>query len=387
MPWSETSCMEQRARFVLEALQRRFTMSELCERYGVSRKTGYKWIQRYHCEGASGCKSRARIPKTHPNAIDPRIVERVVKWRRKYPNWGARTLHGFLLQEYPNTAWPCPSTINEIFRRHELVRKHRRRGSRSTWRPARTIADRPNRVWSADFKGQFRLGNGSVCYPLTILDAYSRYLLVCQALKGTAARPARKVFEAAFREYGLPDVIRTDNGVPFSAPTAILGLSSLSVWLLKLGIALERSRPGKPQDNGAHERMHRTLKAEAAQPPRATWKAQQRALTRFRRLYNEKRPHHALKLKRPATLYVQSERAFPDDLPDPVYPAHFEQRRVTKIGVFSWRNHQIFLTEALHNETLGFECIADGLWSVFFGEIMLGRFSEHDYRFTPGMGR
>lgn len=387
MPWSETNCMEQRARFVLEALQKRFSMSELCERYGVSRKTGYKWIQRYHREGVSGCNSRARIPQSHPNATDPRIVARVVKWRRKYPSWGARTLRGFLVDEYPNTAWPCPSTIGEIFKRYELVRRRRRRSARSTWRPARTIADRANRVWTADFKGQFRLGNGALCYPLTILDAYSRYLLLCQGLKGTASRPARRAFEQAFREYGLPDVIRTDNGVPFCAPTSILGLSTLSVWFLKLGITLERSRPGKPQDNGAHERMHRTLKADAAQPPRRTATAQQHALNRFRRIYNEKRPHHALQLKTPASLYSPSMRRFPEDLPDPVYPAHFELRRVTKIGVFSWKQRQIFLTEALHNETLGFECIADGLWSVFFGDVLLGRFSELDYRFTPGMGR
>jgi transposase InsO family protein len=379
--------MEQRARFVLEALQKRFTMSELCERYGVSRKTGYKWIKRYHREGVSGCKSRGRVPKSHPNATDPRIVARIVRERKKRPSWGARTLWGVLTDDHPDVAWPCPSTFNEIFKRHDLIKKRRRRPPRPTWRPARTVPDRPNRVWTADFKGQFRVGNGALCYPLTILDAYSRYLLVCQGLRSTASRPARRVFEQAFREYGLPDVIRTDNGVPFCAPTSILGLSTLSVWFLKLGIALERSRPGKPQDNGAHERMHRTLKQEVAQPPRRTPAAQQRALSRFRRVYNEKRPHHALQLRKPASLYVRSTRPFPDDLADPVYPAHFELRQVTKIGVFSWKNHQIFLTEALHNETLGFECIADGLWSVFFGDVLLGRFSELDYRFTPGMGR
>src|SRR5262245_16873941 len=387
MPWSETTCMEERARFVLEALQRRFTMTELCERYEVSRKTGYKWMERYHREGVSGCSDRARSPRTHPNATDPKLVARIVKWRRKHPGWGPRTLHGSLVLEYPDTAWPCPSTIGEILKRYELVRKRRRRSRRSTWRPARTQANRPNRVWTADFKGQFRLGNGALCYPLTILDAYSRYLLVCRGLKGTAWKPARSVFKDAFCEYGLPDVIRTDNGVPFCAPGSILGLSSLSVWFLKLGIGLERSRPGKPQDNGAHERMHRTLKAEAALPPRRTEAAQQQALNRFRRVYNEKRPHHALQLKTPASLYTRSDRPFPCDIPEFVYPAHFELRGVTRVGTFIWKKHRIFLTEALRHETLGFEHIADGLWSVFFGDILLGRFSESDFRFTPGMGR
>jgi hypothetical protein len=182
-------------------------------------------------------------------------------------------------------------------------------------------------------------------------------------------------------------VIRTDNGVPFCAPTSILGLSTLSVWFLKLGIRLERSRPGKPQDNGAHERMHRTLKEEVVQPARQTQIAQQRALNRFRRIYNEQRPHHALELKTPASLYTKSERPYPTDLPEPVYAGHFEQRRITKIGIFSWKQHQIFVTEALRNETLGFEPVADGLWSVFFGDVLLGRFSQQDNRFTAGSGR
>jgi hypothetical protein len=237
------------------------------------------------------------------------------------------------------------------------------------------------------FQGGFRLGNGVVCYPLTIVDAFSRYVLVCKGLRSTATQPARRAFEEAFREYGLPDVIHTDNGVPFAAPVSVLGLSTLSVWFLKLRIALERSRPGKPQDNGAHERMHRVLKQEAAHPPRANEAAQQRALSRFRRIYNEQRPHHALQLQTPAKHYTSSTRPYPDDLADPVYPSHFEQRRISKIGVFSWKQRQIFMTCALRNATLGFEHIADGLWSVFFADVLLGRFSESDCRFTAGSGR
>ena len=387
MPWSETCPMEQRARFVLDALQGHFTMSELCYRYGVSRKTGYKWIERYHGEGAAGCADRLRAPKVHPNRTKAKVVAKVVWARRKHPGWGPRTLHAFLVREYPHVSWPCPSTIGEILKRHGLVRKRRRRRSPTPWRTARTRADRPNRIWTADFKGQFRLGNGALCYPLTVADAFSRYLLVCRALKSTAVRPARRVFEAAFREYGLPDVIHTDNGVPFCAPGSLLALSTLSVWFLKLGIALERSRPGKPQDNGSHERMHRTLKEEVAHPPRRTPAAQQRALDRFRQHYNEERPHHALELQTPNRHYAPSARPYPEDVPEPVYPTHFEVRRVTKIGVVTWKQKRIFLSAALGNEPVGFEHIADGLWSVFFGEVMLGRLYESESRIVVGVGR
>jgi transposase InsO family protein len=231
-----------------------------------------------------------------------------------------------LLEKYPDVAWPCPSTIGSILKRVGLVKKRRKRVDRMVWRTRRIRADHPNRVWTADFKGQFRLGNGEYCYPLTIMDAFSRYLLVNRALKSTAVKPARKVFEEAFREYGLPEVIHTDNGVPFCFPMAPLALSTLSVWFLKLWIELERSRPGKPQDNGSHERIHRTLKEEVAHPPRSSIAAQQRALDRFRQSYNEERPHHALGLKPPARFYTPSERPYPEDIPDPIYPKHFEVR-------------------------------------------------------------
>lgn len=387
MPWSETNRMEERARFVLEALQGRFTMSELCFRYGVSRKTGYKWIERYHGEGVAGCEDRTRAPRGHPNATSSRIVKRVIGLRKEHPSWGPRKLQAYLKREHPESAWPSPSTIGEILKREGLVGKRRRRKARTPWRTKRTEADRPNRVWTADYKGQFRLRNGALCYPLTVVDAYSRYLLVCRGLSGTALVPTRRVLEEAFRRYGLPEVIHTDNGVPFCGPGALLGLSRLSVWLLKLGIVLERSRRGKPQDNGRHERMHRTLKEEATRPARGNAAAQQRALNRFQRIYNEKRPHEALQMSTPATHYERSDRPYPSDLADPAYPQHFEVRRVSKIGVFTYRQKQIFLTEALRHEVIGLEPVADGLWSVFFGEVLLGRFHESDYRVVPGLGR
>lgn len=387
MPWSETNPMEQRSAFVLDALQGHFTMTELCYRYGVSRKTGYKWVDRYHGGGAQNCADRLRCPRNHPNKTKRLVVKKLLLARKKHPGWGPRTLRSWLVDQYPDVAWPCPSTIGEILKQHGLVRKRRRRAAKMAWRSRHTRADRPNRVWTADFKGQFRLGNGQLCYPLTVVDAHSRYLLVCRALKSTAVKPTRRVFEEAFREYGLPEVIHTDNGVPFCYPSSPLALSHLSAWFLKLGIELERSRPGKPQDNGAHERMHRTLKEEVAQPPRHSQAAQQRALDRFRQCYNEERPHHALGLKPPARFYTPSPRPYPDELPDPGYPAHFEVRRVSKIGVVNWQRKRIFVSTALGHETLGFEHIADDLWSVFFGSVLLGRIKEDEGRLVFGAGQ
>jgi putative transposase len=387
MPWSETNRMEERARFVLDALQGHFTMTELCYRYGVSRKTGYKWIARYHGEGAQGCNDRLRSPRNHPNKTRALIVKQVIQARRKHPGWGPRTLHGYLIERHPDVAWPCPSTIGAILKRHGLVKKRRRRTPRMVWRPPRTRPDRPNRVWTADFKGQFRLGNGTLCYPLTVADAFSRYLLVGRALRSTAVKPARRVFEEAFREYGLPEIMHTDNGVPFCSPNTPLALSTLSVWFLKLGIGLERSRPGKPQDNGSHERMHRTLKEEVAHPPRYSFVTQQRALDRFRRCYNEERPHHALNLQTPARHYAPSPRPYPDELPDVEYPAHFEVRWVSKIGVVNWKRKRIFVSTALAHEPLGFEHVAEDLWSVFFGTMLLGRLKESEARLVVGAGR
>lgn len=387
MPWSETNRMEQRAQFVLDALKGHYSMSELCGRYGVSRKTGYKWIARYHGEGAKGCADRLRSPRNHPNKTRALVAKKVVLERKRHPGWGPRTLHAYLTEEYPDVKWPCPSTIGEILKREGLVRKRRRRVVRPAWGVRRIRADRPNRVWTADFKGQFRLGNGVLCYPLTIVDAYSRYLLACRGLPSTAVKPARRVFEEAFREYGLPDVIHTDNGVPFCFPSSLLGLSTLSVWFLKLGIKLERSRPGKPQDNGSHERMHRVLKEEVAHPPRRSQATQQRALNRFRQVYNEKRPHHALGLQTPSRHYKPSPRPYPEEAPEIVYPPHFEVRWVSKIGVANWKKNRIFVSTALAHEPLGFEHLAEDLWSVFFGNVLLGRVRETEARILVGAGQ
>ncbi|MEX2531429.1 MAG: helix-turn-helix domain-containing protein [Gemmatimonadota bacterium] len=262
--------MEERMRFVLEALEGWDSMSELCARCGISRRVGYKWIDRYEREGLEGLADRSRAPHRQRAATPPEVVEAIVALRKDHPTWGPRKLKAWLERAKPRTRWPSCSTIGAILKREGLTRPRRRRTLKpGVWRPARTGPDVPNRVWTADFKGEFRLGSGRLCYPLTVLDAHSRFLLECRGLPSTANAGARAGFERVFRGYGLPEVIRTDNGVPFSTQ-AVAGLSQLAVWWIRLGIRLERGRPRHPEDNGAHERMHRTLKAEATRAPART---------------------------------------------------------------------------------------------------------------------
>jgi len=286
--------MEERARFVLEALEGWTSMSELCRRYGISRRVGYKWLNRYEDEGLGGLADRSRAPRRQAQATAPEAVNAVIELRRKHPTWGPRKLRAWLDKAKPRTTWPACSTIGTILKREGLSRQRRRRPRvPGVWSPPRTEADVPNRVWTADFKGEFRLGCGRLCYPLTIVDAHSRYVLDCRALPGTRAAGALSAFERVFRAYGLPEVIRTDNGVPFCTQ-AIGGLSKLAVWWIRLGIRLERTPRRHPEDNGAHERMHRILKTEATRPARRTAELQQRAFNRFRSVYNQERPHEAL---------------------------------------------------------------------------------------------
>lgn len=291
---------------------------------------------------------------------------------------GPRKLRARLERLEPETSWPAASTIGVILRREGLVEKARRRKRpRGAWSSARTAADAPNRVWTADFKGEFRLGTGRLCYPLTIVDGYSRYLLGCQALPSTATSGARATFERVFRDFGLPEVIRTDNGAPFRS-NAVAGLSQLAVWWIRLGIRLEWSRPRHPEDNGAHERMHRTLKAEATKPSRPTPEQQQRALNRFRTVYNDERPHEALGQATPGSLYKPAERRLPLRLPDLEYPEHYFRRKVSKMGQLRWRRHGYFVSQTLHRQTLGLEHTQDGTFNIYFGPVLLGQFNENE---------
>lgn len=376
MPWSETCPMEERARFVLEALEGWTSMSELCRRYGISRRVGYKWLNRYEEEGLGGLADRSRAPRRQAQATAPEVVNAVIELRKKHPTWGPRKLRAWLDKAKPGTSWPACSTIGAILKREGLSKRRRRRPRiPGIWSPPRTEADTPNRVWTADFKGEFRLGCGRLCYPLTIVDAHSRYVLDCRGLPGTRTAGARSTFERVFRTYGLPEVIRTDNGIPFCTQ-AIGGLSQLAVWWIRLGIRLERTRRRHPEDNGAHERMHRTLKAEATRPARRTPELQQRAFNRFRTVYNQERPHEALDMQTPGSLYVRSERRMPRRLPPLAYPEGFQTRRVNQHGQVRWRGSHCFVSETLRGQTVALDLRVDGDWNIFFGPALLAILDE-----------
>lgn len=377
MPWDEATRMTQRARFVLALADYRYTMTELCERYGISRKTGYKWAQRYRGD-LRNLEDQSRAPKSCPHRTAQEVGERVIALRQDHPHWGARKLLACLKKRHPEVDWPCASTLGEILKREGLVGPQRR--PRRQWRhpgraPLQTEA--PNAVWSSDFKGQFRTGDGRLCYPLTVADGFSRFLLAVQGLDTVAGAQAWPVFERLFREYGLPEAIRTDNGSPF-ASSSVGGLSRLSVRWIKLGIRPDRIEPGHPEQNGRHERMHRTLKQETARPPAADGAAQQNRFDRFRQDYNQQRPHEALGQRTPAELYTRSARAYPGRVPEPEYPGHFEVRYVHRGGEIQWQGKYLFVSEALAGEHVGLEEVDEGIWAVYFAEVLLARFDERE---------
>lgn len=379
MPWLETDVIEERTRFVLEADSGLYTMSELCERFGISRQTGYEYWRRYQSEGLAGLQDRARGPKHCPHKTPVEVERALLELKRRYPNWGPVTLLDRLKQLDPKLALPAPSTAGAILKRHGLIKPRARRAKRR--HPGRPYVPMhaPNDVWTVDFKGEFLTGDHRYCYPLTIADAYSRYLLGCRAQRSTHHRGARQCFQAVFRAYGLPLQILSDNGVPF-ASNAICALSRLAVWWIKLGIHPVRIEPGHPEQNGRHERMHRTLKAETACPPAANLSAQQRRLERFRQRYNEERPHRALEGEVPAARYRPSPRAYPERLPELAYPGHLRVLKVCSNGCVYWRSRALFISNVLVGEPLGFEPVDDGIWSVYFGPMLLARFDERDRR-------
>ncbi len=378
MPWSETTKMRERMRFVLDAEEELFTMTELCQRYGISRVTGNKWLKRFRGQGVQGLEDLSRAPQHSPHQTPAVIVEMIAEARRHHPNWGARKLIRWLQRRRPNLTLPAPSTAGDILKRLGLIQSRRRR--RHLPHPGRGLTEAlaPNQVWTADFKGQFRTQDGRYCYPLTVADRFSRYLLGCQSQLSVETISTRKNFQRLFREYGLPQIIRTDNGVPFAAPTAISRLSRLSVWWIRLGIRPELIQPSHPEQNGRHERMHRTLKAETTRPPAANARAQQRLFDSFRFEFNHERPHETLQDKLPADLYQPSPRLFPNRLPQPEYPGHFEVRKVSKNGGIRWKKGWVNISHSLLEEYVGLEEVDDGFWSLYFGPMLLARFHEDD---------
>ena len=371
MPWKVTSPMQERQRLIQARLTGRFTVTELAEGFGVSRKTAHKWLRRYAAHGPAGLQDRPHAAHHHPNAIPEAVVAAVIRAKQAHPVWGPLKLYpGPGEPPEVSQAWPAPSTRGAILARAGLTQRRRRRRRVPASGPF-GACDRPNAVWCADFKGWFRTQDGQRCNPLTVSDACSRMLLCCQALARPDYAHVRPAFERVFREYGLPDAIRTDNGPPF-ASVAAGGLSPLAVWWVKLGIGPERIEPGHPEQNGRHERMHLTLKQECCRPPAATAAAQQLRFDAFGRSFNFERPHQALGLVAPVAFYRPSPRPYPAVLQDPCYPADVAVRRVRSNGEIRWRGKLIFVSEALIGEAVGIEETLVG-YDVHFGPIFLGK--------------
>ena len=330
MGWKETRVQDERLRFVQEVLTREDAMAAVCRRFGVSRKTGYKWLDRYAQQGVAGLADQSKAPKRQAQAFPAEIEREILALRARYPTWGEDKLKARLERTNPDINWPAHSTIGALLKRHGLTHPGKRR-RHATPSSKLTSAKAPNQVWAIDFKGWFETGDGKRCDPLTISDTASRYLLRCQRVARSDTAHVRPLMEATFREYGLPTRILSDNGPPF-ASTGLAGLSRLSVWWIRLGIQLQRIDPGHPEQNGRHERMHRTLKAETATPPERNLRAQQRAFDRFRQIYNQERPHESLAMATPASVYQPSWRPYPERLPELEYPDRMLPRRVQSKG-------------------------------------------------------
>ena len=385
MPWNETDAMKQRIKFVLE-WERRWNeaeggpvnMAELCRMYGISRQTGYKLIRRYRAANDSldAVAERSRRPNRSPTALPLEVEDLIVAARKKWPKWGPRKLHRKLVDAHPGEPVPGPSVIAKVLKRRGLTepRRRRRRAPASGVAAPFSGCAAPNDVWCIDFKGWFVTGDGRRCYPLTLLDAFSRYLLRCEALLDPDGQHVRSILDSAFLEFGLPAAIRSDGGPPF-ASTGPARLTELSVWLLRLGIRIEIIAPGKPQQNGRLERLHRNLKAEMASPPAEHVAAQQRRFDPWRREWNAERPHEALNLRTPAAVYTPSAERYPRPLIDVIEhdPNPFSHTvRVDKSGRILWHRKPLFVSSALKHEYLELDLRDDGRWDVRWGEIFLG---------------
>ena len=378
MPWLETAPMEQRTAFITDHRQGFYPMTELCARYGISRKTGYKWLDRFAEGGRRGLAERSRAPHHCPHRMAADLADLLCAARRQPPDWGAGKLVDYLGPRHPAVTWPAISTVNDLLGRHGLLQRRRRRRPHQHPGVVPLTTRAPNDLWTADFKGQFPTRDGVYCYPLPIADQHTRFLLTCHGLASTHGAGARVIFERAFRTYGLPAAIRTDNGVPF-ASCGIHGLSQLNVWWMRLGIQHQRIHPGRPQENGAHERMHRTLKRGAIRPPREHAAAQQRAFNRFRAEYNEDRPHASLQGATPASRYHPSPRPYPRVLPPQEYPGHFLVKRITNAGTFRFQHRLLFIANALKQHHIGLEEVDDGLWAIYFNTVLLAKLDERDF--------
>lgn len=385
MPWKETCAMDQRVECIGDWLSGNYTQMQLSRIYGVSRPTIDKWIGRYEREGSAGLAERSRARHTQPHAVPEALVQRILQAKEQRQHWGPKKLMDRLRRLEPGVAWPADSTAGEILKRAGWVRprRHRRRVAPHEG-PLAHCRD-CHQVWSTDFKGDYRLGNGQRCYPLTLSDNHNRYLLACRALAHPSGAAVFPWFEWVFREHGLPERIRSDNGAPF-ASLALGGLSTLSAWWIRLGIRPERIAPGTPSENGRHERMHRTLKAEATQPPSFDLRAQQQRFDRFVDEYNHERSHEALERQTPAQCYVPSPRPYPDKIPPVRYDTDVTVRRVRHNGEIKWRGTRLYVSQVLAREPVGLQQIDTGLWEIRYSFHRLGILDERTLTINPGQG-
>jgi transposase InsO family protein len=362
--------MKERLRFVARILEGE-AVTDVCREFGISRKTGYKILARYKDEGPAALNDRSRRPVRYANQLPPQIEGLIVSLKTGKPHWGARKIRELLIRRLPgDLRVPAQSTIHAVLDRHGLVARIGRRRNRAQGTPL-SAGNKPNDLWCVDFKGEFRLGNSQYCYPLTVTDHASRYLLLCEALDSVRESSAIQAFQHLFAERGLPDAIRSDNGVPFASPNALFNLSKLSVWWLRLGIAIERIKPGNPQQNGRHERMHLTLKKETTRPPGMNSLQQQARFDDFVTEFNTERPHEALGMKRPADIYIPSSKPF-FGLPELSYPLHDREALVTGCGRICMHRKKINVSTVLAGQKLGIKEVDEGIWLISFMHYDLG---------------
>jgi len=377
--------MVERTKFVADHATGIYRVSELARQYGISRKTAYKWLVRFEEEGPAGLMGRPPIADEIWNRTPSGVEERLVAFRRKHPDWGPRKILDVLEGRHPEVPWPAASTVAAILKRNGLVQGRRRRRLEGHPGPPAGEPTEPNQVWGMDFKGQFRTGDGRYCYPFTVSDLNSRYLLGCDGYLSVQADGPRRSLERLFCNYGLPETIRSDNGSPF-ASTGIARLTRLGVWLVSLGITRQLIEPGRPSQNGKHERMHRTLKRATTRPSARNLHCQQAKFDTFRREFNEERPHEGLGMQRPAQVYRPSPRPFPEKIADPEYPAHYEVRRVSRNGGVRWKKTRVNVGSSLVEEYVGFQEVGDGIWDCFYRTLRIGRFDERDMVLVGTLG-
>jgi len=382
MPWKEIKPMDQKVKMISDWVERDDNVTALARKYDLSRKTVYKWVTRYEAEGIDGLKDQSRAPKHCPNKTPDDVINILVREKYKHRRWGPKKIIALLEDRDPDREWPASSTVGEWFKKLGLSRRRRLRKKVPPYTEPFLKCHSPNDIWSADYKGQFRTDDNRVCYPLTITDNKSRYLLACQGLSGPRHDETKEVFKATFMEYGMPYAIRVDNGLPFASRN-VTGLSRLSIWWIKLGIIPERIAKGKPEQNGRHERMHRTLKECAINPPAMTMREQQERFDMFRIEYNEERPHESLGQKPPASIYKRSDREYKENLFRPEYDSSFSVRRVWHKGQIRFKGVYYYLSELLCSELIGLKEINDGLWQINFGFQPISILNLHTKRLEP----